>query len=201
MIGEHAAGHAAEISGNIQVERFLDAIGVKPARFRSGIKRPGICFFPINLTSGFRLYPVDVRRRERDRVDRTCLRSGKRQRLHRVRARIEAHICGSVVHTGSVSGRVDVIGPHFFGAVGQLRLGVDQARNVGPVLHELLVIGFRVDDVANPSKQKRCVGTRANGQPHVGLHRVCGHIRVDYHGFHAKIAAGIGQAVTAMSRL
>ena len=58
MIGEHAAGHTAEISGNVQVERFLDAIGVKPARFRSGIKRPGICFFPINLTSGFRLYPL-----------------------------------------------------------------------------------------------------------------------------------------------
>ena len=113
-------------------------------------------------------------------------------------------LAGVVVkaHVGRRVGRgaLHVVGPDVGGAVGQLGLFIDDEGQVGPFLHELLVVELVLDDVVPPRQSQSAVGTGAHAQPHVGLHGVGAHVRVDDHRLAAGIAQ-LGHAAAGLGRL
>ena len=62
--------------------------------------------------------------------------------LDGVRARIEANVGWRIVDIVRIGGRIHVVGPNLLGPVGQARVGVDEERQIGPILHEGLVVGL-----------------------------------------------------------
>ena len=198
VVGEHAARNAAPIGAHIQLKRLDDLIGLKPARLGGSLDRPGLGLFPVDLAGGFGLYTVDGCRGEQLGVNVEILRRAEGQRLDLARLGIQAHVGGRVVHAVLIGSRVHVIGPDILGLVGEARLGVDEERQVCPALAELLVVGLRVDDVANPCQNERIVRTRTDWQPHVGLRGFSRHIRVDDDSLHAQVGARVRQAVTTV---
>ena len=150
MVGEHAARNATPIGTDVQIERLLDAVGLQPACFSSRFKRPRLRLFPVNLAGGLRLHAVDVGNREQDRIDRAVLGSRERERLDAVGACVEAYVRRRVVDAVRIGRGVRIVWPDIFRVVWQLRVGVDQEREVRPVFGEFLVVAFRIDDVSDP---------------------------------------------------
>ena len=179
----------------------MNLVGLQPTGLGRRLDRPGFGLLPVDLAGGLGLDAIHGRRGEQLGVDGGVLGSAEGEGLDLAGRLVEAHVGGRVVHAVRVGGGVLVVGPDLLGAVGQARLGVDEERQVRPVLAELLVVGLGVDDVADPAQQQRGVGARADGQPHVGLGRLGRHVGVDDDGLDAEVGAGVDQAVAAVGRL
>ena len=150
VIGEHAVADSAEIGVYVQLYGLLDLLGFQPAGLGRRFQRPRFGLFPIDLAGRLSLFSVHRRRSENDRIDRAVAWGREGKGLDGVRARIEANVGWRIVDIVRIGGRIHVVGPNLLGPVGQARVGVDEERQIGPILHEGLVVGLLVDDVADP---------------------------------------------------
>ena len=201
VIGEHAVADSAEIGVYVQLYGLLDLLGFQPAGLGRRFQRPRFGLFPIDLAGRLSLFSVHRRRSENDRIDRAVTWGREGKGLDGVRARIEANVGWRIVDIVRIGGRIHVVGPNLLGPVGQARVGVDEERQIGPILHEGLVVGLLVDDVADPREHEGAIGAGAHRQPDISLGGLGRQIRIDHNGFHPEIRARIYQAMTAMGRL
>ena len=200
VVGEHAARDAAPISAHVELQGLLNLVGLKPARLSSGLNRPGLGLFPVDLSGRLCFLAVDLGDCEKLGVHLEVLGSAERKRLYLAGLGIEAYVSRRVVHAVLIGRRVHVVRPDFLGLVGHARLGVDEEGQVGPLLAELFVICLLIDDIPDPGKEQRIVRTGTNRQPHVGLCGLGGHVGVDDDGLDAQIGARIRQAVPSVGR-
>ena len=164
LVGRHAERDASGARA-VELDGLLDLLRIEPADLGRLFKRPGFAAFEQEAPAGLVLDALPGEGAVEGGIERVVPRIG--DGLGRIRLLVPDHVGLGVAHA-------EVGGAHE-----QLRLHVDEIRQVGPAHHEFMIVQILLHDVLGPAEHKRHVGAWTDRKPDVGLGGVGHEARVD----------------------